>query len=296
MIRIYLKPILFFFVYVLPWNHAQAQNFQRQEEEAIKDKERDIRYQEYILQRKAEEEALLKAPLSEEELETKNLVEVEPNNILPAELSSTQALVPYKIRRPRWGHLFSITYSQFNPVNYEPDVNPTSEDFETLYGTAQTPLIELSYAYKWNMSLGSIGGEISYGVYSNENAEEAILGDAKLDLQIARLGLRYNIDNFSLEPKLVPYGFAGVYTVIFDETQADLSFNGTTGPAIYYGGGLMLQLGWLDPVAAVDAYTESGIENTFVFAEARQFLSSSEANDPDFSTDVDFNFGLSLEF
>jgi hypothetical protein len=58
----------------------------------------------------------------------------------------------------------------------------------------------------------------------------------------------------------------------------------------------MFQLGWLDPIAAVEAYSESGIENTYIFAEVRQYMASEEDIDPDFSTGLDINFGMSLEF
>jgi hypothetical protein len=66
--------------------------------------------------------------------------------------------------------------------------------------------------------------------------------------------------------------------------------------AYYYGAGVLLQLGWLDPSAALDAYTESGIENTFVFLEMRKHTAAAGDEDPDFSTDLDINAGLTLEF
>jgi hypothetical protein len=258
------------------------------------DQERIKKYQEYLKQREAEEKAILEKPITAKELETKNLVEVEPNNILPSDLVSTYSLVPYRVRRPRWGHLFAVTYSLYEPSNYQSDFSVG--DFTNLYGAANTPMIEFSYAYKWNVLFGSIGAEAGYGIYSNGAANKAALGNAELNLRVMRAGIRIMADNLLYEPIVAPYFIAGAYAVHYEEKQASVVFGGSTAPALYYGAGLMFQLGWLDNAAAVDAYTESGIENTFLFAEARQYAKSNVKKDPDFSTGMDFNFGLSVEF
>lgn len=273
---------------------AFSQNAERLKEEDVKEQERISKYQEYLKQREEEEKALLEKPVTIEELETKNLVEVEPNNILPSDLVSTYALVPYRVRRPRWGHMFNATASLYHPLNYQSDYS--AANYDETYGRAKTPMIELSYTYKWNFIMGSVGGELSYGMYTNE-AKDAAAGDAKLDLRIARAGLKYIADNMFYEPIWAPYFFGGAYSVMYKETQtAALALDGSTAVGFYYGGGVMFQLGWIDPSAAVDAYTESGIENTYLFAEARQFLESTDESDPDFSTDLDFNVGISIEF
>ncbi|MCB0350160.1 MAG: hypothetical protein KDD38_03190 [Bdellovibrionales bacterium] len=273
---------------------VSAQNIKRIEEEAIKDKERDVKVKEYLLNREREERQLLEKPITPEEMENRNLVEVEPNNILPSDLISLYALVPYKIRRPRWGHMFAITYSLFNPTSYDSDYDLGTSSFEDLYGSA--PMIEVSYTYKWNFQLGSLGGEIGYGTYTNDADDTAQIGTAKLNVQLIRAGVKFVADNFMHEPIIAPYAFGGVYTALYNETQPGVSFNGTTGAAGYFGVGALFQLSWLDRSAAVEAYTESGIENTYVFAEARSYLASSAENDPDFSTNFDLNFGLNLEF
>lgn len=289
--------VLLLLLSVLTISHnVSAQNVQRIEEEAIKDKERDIKLKEYLDEREQQEKEILNKPITLDDLERKNLVEVEPNNILPSDLVNTYALVPYKIRRPKWGHLYTLTYSMYNPDNYETDyLDPTVGDFDELYGSAQTPFLEFTYTYKLNFSLGSIGADIAYANYANE-AQDELLGDAKLTLHNIRIGARYTIDTLWEEPRLAPYAIGGVYQVIYSETQANATLDGTTLVAPYYGFGLMLQLGWLDHTAAVDAYTESGIENTFLFVEARQYIASSEATDPDFSTSINFAGGLSVEF
>ncbi|OFZ16657.1 MAG: hypothetical protein A2Z20_01015 [Bdellovibrionales bacterium RBG_16_40_8] len=235
--------------------------------------------------------------LTQEELESKNLVEVEPNSILPSDLANIYRLVPYKIRRARWGHAFTITYSQYNPSGFETDfVSPTLGSYDDLYGSPSMPLLELSYSYKWNFILGSIGPEIAYGAYKNEAADEALLGNATLNLQIIRAGIKFVADNLMYEPIFAPYGLLGAYTVLYKEAQANIKHDGNTEVAMYYGGGLLMQLGALDKTAAVDSYIESGIENSYVFVETRKYMASSKSEDPDFSTDFDLNVGLTLEF
>jgi hypothetical protein len=275
---------------------VHAQNIQRIEEEAIKDQERDEKLKQFLKEREEQEKELLSKPISIEDLERKNLVEVEPNNILPSDLVSTYSLVPYKIRRPRWGHYFSVGYSLYEPKNYQTDyLDATQGSFAELYGTPQTPFLEFSYTYKWNVSIGSIGGEAAYAFYQNDTQDE-LLGDAALELQNIRVGFRWTLDTLWDEPRIAPYVVGGGYTVIYSETQANLALDGTTMIAPYYAVGVLLQLGWLDKQAAVDAYTESGIENTYLFVEGRQYMASSQVNDPDFSTGLDVGGGLSIEF
>ena len=273
-----------------------AQNVRRVEEEAIKDKEREAKIQDY-LKKKEEEKRILSQPVTPEEIENKNLVEVESSNVLPSDLASDYALVPYKMRRLRWGQEFTLTYSQYNPINFESDfVSPSAGKFDSLYGSAQSPLLEISYTYKWNFIFGSLGGEVAYGTYKNEASDTVTLGDAVLSLQMARIGVKYVADNIFYEPIVAPYIMAGAYSAFYKETQANVTHDGTAAVAIYYGTGLMYQLGALDNSAATDGYLESGIENTFIFAETRQYLASSSSKDPDFSTDLDLNFGLTIEF
>jgi hypothetical protein len=275
-------------------NYALAQNLDRPAEEQQLDKQRDEKFRQYLESRKTEENKILEQPISTEEQAEQNLVEVEPNNILPSDLATSYGLVPYNVRRQRWGQLYSVNYSFLNPVNFQSDVTGIL-DFDTAYGSAESRYIEFAFCYKWNFALGSLGAETSYGTYSNDG-ESSLIGDAKLNLQYIRLGARYTADNIFYEPKIAPYFLGGIYEVLYKETQSNITTDGTTFPAPYYGAGVLLQLNWLDKNAAIDSYTESGIENTYIFLEARRYLASNKDADPDFSTDVDFGFGLSLEF
>lgn len=282
---------------LLVFSSAFAQNVRRLEEEAELEKIRQQKVEEIIKQRQEEEERLKKEPITMEIMEQRNLVEVEPNNILPADLSSIYALVPYSVRRGRFGFEVGVSYSLYEPSDYVSSFAGASlETFETLYGSAQLPLVELYFNTKYNFVLGSIGIDIGYGMYKNDVAIDDYGSDITLNLQIIRAGGKFILDNLFFEPFVAPYVGGGVYTVLFKESASANSFNGNTQLAPYIMGGALFQLNWIDKTAAVESYTEAGIENTFLFAEVRQYMPSSAEEDPDFSTNPTLSIGLSLEF
>ena len=104
------------------------------------------------------------------------------------------------------------------------------------------------------------------------------------------------MDNVLFEPVFAPYAGVGAYVAQYAEEEACNENGGSTAPAPFYYVGALFQMDWIDKSAAVEAYSESGIENTYLFIEARQYVASSEAADPDFSTDFNLAGGLSLEF
>ena len=276
------------------YQSALAQNINRIEEEAVLDAERKQKVKQLIEERQAEEEKIRNSQFTEEELRERNLVEVEPNNILPSDLSSQGALVPYKVRRPRWGLETGVAYSTFHPSSYSSTfVSPAIQSFDSVFG--EDPMLEFYMNYKFNFSLGSLGLVGSYGSYSNE-ADDISNGTPTLDISMIQLSAKYIVDNVFFEPKIAPYAGVGMYVAKYSEEENGNENGGNTAPAPYYYFGALFQLDWLDQAAAVDAYTESGIENTFLFLEARQYLASSEAADPDFSTDFNLAGGISLEF
>jgi hypothetical protein len=268
----------------------------RLEEEQELDKVRRQRVEDIIQKRQEEEEMLRKQPVTLEQQEEQKLVEVEPNNILPSDLSSIYALVPYSVRRSKVGLEVGLTYSQFTPSNYRSSFAAASlTNYDDLYASANTPLLELYFNTKYNFPLGSIGGEFAYGMYNNESDDDSF-GELTLELQVIRLGAKFILDNLFYEPYIAPYASGGFYTVLFTESAASNSFNGNTQPAPYFSVGALFQLNWVDRSSAVESYAEAGIENTFLFAELRTMMESSAVEDPDFSTDPTINVGVSLEF
>ncbi len=220
------------------------------------------------------------------------LVEVEPSYAITSDLTGELLLIPYRVRRERWGHSISISYSDYLPDSYTP--NFITAEFDDIYQTPSTPLLELTYVFKRNFKVGSLGLEAGVGIYENESASELV--DSSLTLIPVRVGVQLVLDTLFFEPYVAPYGSAGVYSVLYKEESVSASFNGTTQVAPYFSFGLLFQLDWLDRASARESYLESGIENTFIYMEGRQFIASSAEKDPNFETDVHWNAGLKLEF
>lgn len=220
------------------------------------------------------------------------LVEVEPSSLLPSDITGIYLLIPYRNRRESWGQTISIGYSSYVPINYEPDVG--AFNYRDVFGSEHLPLVETQFAIKKNLTIGSIGGELGVGIYKNESDSTVV--SSSLELIPVRLGLNLYLDNLFFEPYVVPYVAGGVYTIFFDESHSAVTFKGNTQVAPYYSMGLAFQLNWADREAARISYLDSGIENSFLYLEARQLMASQAAADPDFSGPITWGAGVRLEF
>ncbi|MGE0526339.1 MAG: hypothetical protein AB7P49_04690 [Bdellovibrionales bacterium] len=220
------------------------------------------------------------------------MVTVEPLNVMNTEVDGEYRLVPYRERRPKWGGTASLGYSSFEPVYYEP--NFVAVDFSDVYSTPETPLLEIQLSFKRNLSFGSLGLEFGAGMYENQS-DAPDLGESVLTLYPIRLGLVFALDALRPEPWVVPYVSAGGYLIFYREELENSSFNGNSLIAPYVHGGAAFMLDWIDRVAARIAYSDSGIEATYVFAEARIQMATEAVNEPEFSTDFSRAAGHRLE-
>lgn len=267
-----------------------AQNPNLYQEEEIKDQEKE----ELIRQLEEEqriESARIMEELSDKELEERQLVEVESNNIIPSDLANIGMLVPYKYRRTKWGSLFTISYVQMNFTSFEPTYSAVA--YEDIYG-ADTGMIEAAFDIKYNFSLGALSAQLAYGALGSSGSDGTTSSD--ISLSQLRMGLKFTADNLFNEPIVAPYVGGGIYNMNYKESSAGDSAGGITDPALYFLFGSYFQVDWLDSTAAVEAYSEGGIENTYLFLEARNYMASETAQDPDFSTEFSLSGGLSLEF
>ncbi len=289
---------IFFLAIAQICSQALASPEQQFEEEKIKDQEARDKVRVLIEKRKAEEQSLKDHPITAQEIKDRQLVEVEPVNVLSGDLSSVYKLLPYKIRRPKWGQQFGVSYSGYTPNNYKSDYIGAGSGivFSDLYGKAETPLIELAYGYKYNFDQGSLTAEFGAGYYGNTANAGTVIGDSVLTIEPIRLGLRFTADNLFFEPYIAPYIEGGIYSVLYSEKVGNVNFSGNTQLAPFYSAGILFQLNWLDPISAVTSYTESGLENSYVFLEVRQFMKSSAGKDPDFSNDPALGGGINFEF
>ena len=240
--------------------------------------------------KETKQKTFIKEALKEEDLQEHNLVEVESKNILSNESSNTSTLVPYKVRRKNWGHLFTLSYVLLNPEAYESEFDTAT--FDEAYGKS-VGMIEGSYDFKYNFKIGSLAAQFGVGVLS-ASGDKGV--DSNISLVQLRTGLKYTIDNLFYEPVVAPYVGGGIYSIRYKESFGSDSVNGVTGSALYFLFGAMLQLDWIDKPSALEAYLEGNIENTFLFLEARNYFASEVEKDPDFSTEFSIATGLSLEF
>ena len=219
-------------------------------------------------------------------------VEVEQSQVLPSDITGVYYLIPYRNRRENWGSTFSIGYSSFTPVSYEP--NFVASDYKDIYPTAEMPLIEIQYSIKRNLAIGSLGVEAAVGFYQNKSDSDLI--ESSIELIPIRLGANLYLDNLWFEPYVVPYVAGGLYTILYEESVAAASYGGNTQVAPYMSVGVQAQMNWIDRTAARISHTDYGIENTFIYIEGRQMMMSQAENDPDFSTGFNWGAGMRLEF
>ena len=246
---------------------------------------------------KIEQENYRKKPPSYEELKKRELVEKIPNMVLPGNNTFGYGLVPYRIRRNRFDSQITLTASEYSPVNYQTDyLSPGTQSFSQLYSSSAVPMVEASYMFRYNFSLGALAVEGAYGYY-NATSKSIEIGNASLAGQETRLGLRYIMDTLWREPVIAPYIMGGAYQFQYSETQGNSKLVGRTNFAPYWGFGAFLQLNWLDARSTVAGYNEAGVENWYLFAEAREYMSvgSSGANEKDFSSPLSLAMGLSVE-
>lgn len=200
-------------------------------------------------------------------------------------------MMPYKKRRGTFGFTMALGYSQYTPTYYKPDF-VVNETYETYYGYTETPMLEMTMGIKWNNALGSIAFDFGAGYYFNNSRNED--DNANLRIVPVRAGGTLALDTLMDEPYVVPYATVGAYTAFYNENVFSQSVQGNTPIGLYWAAGALFQLNWLDESSAIASYSDTGLENTYVYAEARSFMSSTDI--PNLGTDPEFGAGLKLEY
>jgi len=223
----------------------------------------------------------------------KGWVYVEPTYVQTSKTDGEYLLEPYIVRRNRWGSTFSLGYNSFQPREYEP--NYVTAEFSDVYTKPELPLIEFNVLIKRNLSWGSLGAEITVGIYKNESDDTELI-ESSLDLYPVQIGALFSFDTLRSEPWYVPYGAIGVHSIIYKEGLAGNTFKGNTQVAPYAKAGVAFQLDWIDRKAARISYQDSGIESTYIYAEVKKLLASAAAQDPDFEVPFTWGAGMRVEF
>lgn len=237
-------------------------------------------------------------------LSEKTKVEIEKDPFVEGTLSKKigEYLKPYRERRPSWTHEFEIGASQYEPVNYTSNIittnGTTTDDFESFYQYGDVPSPSIGFEFKRNFSFGAISLGASGSYYTSTQ------GEASISLITPAIKASLYLDTLFDEPYIVPYGTVGYAYTMYSESDSltGLDLSGASDN-FFVGLGLLLQLDWLDPVSDSQSYAELGIENTFIFIEARTYLDKGIMgikDDPDvyadFSSLTYIAGGIKLEF
>jgi hypothetical protein len=218
------------------------------------------------------------------------LVEVEPAPYVPTQTKGGFDLVPYRERRESWGGYITFSAGNYAPLNYTPD--NFVESFDEVYPTTNYSFYEFSYSIKKNFSLGSISLDLGLGMLTLESNKD--YEGSKFEFTPMRVGLSLNLDSLMGEPYIVPFVGGGVYSAKYKETYDGAEVGGSTTAAMYFSVGTLIQLNWLDKETSRDAYTDVGIENTFLVAEYRTLVASTSDEDQDYSGSF-LNVGFRIE-
>lgn len=223
------------------------------------------------------------------------LVLVEPMGLYTYSADgSITNLKPYSERRTPWGGTFGLSYVLYEPNRYDPDF--ISLSYKDVYPAPDLDLLEVEFSVKRNFRFGSIASQIGVGLFKAKSNLYSDGSSSELSLIPIRVGVRLALDTLWGQAYLVPYADGGGYIVMYDEALPPLKNTGNTQVAPYWAVGALFSLDWIDRTSAISAYEDSGIEGTFLFAEARQLISSGAASDPNFGSDVHLAAGLKIEF
>ncbi|MBX3017177.1 MAG: hypothetical protein KF767_04760 [Bdellovibrionaceae bacterium] len=206
--------------------------------------------------------------------------------------------VPYRDRRPRHQFTANVQYENFAPTGYFSPVvaDPTTVDasYKGVYNQEDIPLVGISLGYKFNMPF--LGLEIAPfygkgGLKSNRTGEN-------INLDVEKYGVRFAayLETLFKEPYIVPYVATQMQMWGIHETGATLSFNRTTAFAFGFGAGMLIQLNWLDPAAALESLNVSGLNNTYIDVFVQQYGDTADSADPVFASDFNWGVGLRLEY
>jgi hypothetical protein len=228
--------------------------------------------------------------------ETNGLVEVEIGPEMSINEDGLLVPPPYKQRRSRWGKKIQFTDVRILPERFLSGY-ADHESFTALLGTKPMDTFEFTGGIKLNYALGSIGIDLSYATGSAHSETE--------DLSITRTSgsVIQIFDNLFKEPYFAPFVRFGMYTIEAKETVTPSPEEVikmepvTTSPAVYYSFGALIQLNWLDPETAADAYQRSGLENSYLEISGSIYTASSRKLDPNFETSSpQLGVGVMVEF
>jgi hypothetical protein len=212
------------------------------------------------------------------------MVELEIDPLGDRPVTRNLSLPAYRDRRLAQSLMVSIGQQLYYPVTT--DVGGSS--YETSFAQDPIRAIELEIAKKWNFSLLSIslGAALSHGSLS--------LNSASATLQQARFGAQVFLDTLFKEPYFGPFvGMGSSYSTLTTNING-LTRENNISPLTSYTFGVLIQLNMLNPDAAVIAYHEHQLENTYLSVGLNTTALANQS-DINFESQQQVFVGLSLE-
>ncbi len=192
---------------------------------------------------------------------------------------------PYRERRPLWGTRLNFAAG----MGIETDKGLKSDG---------TPF-QIDVSMSRNFKYFSVGPEIGY-------LSSTILNTCgnKIDFKGMTAGLGFYLDGLFRSAYFVPFASVGIFAPnVKVETVSEGTCNVTGKEALnsesavlYYRGGFLLGLNWLDKKLAGRALSDYGLQNSFLYFAARQIPETSKIESADVGTKMYFEYGLQFEF
>jgi len=135
-----------------------------------------------------------------------NKVIVEPRNIIPVTSTGKMEMVPYRMRRTKWGQVWGLSYGLYNPTDYKIDQLP--EGFSEYYPVPSLGLLSVEFILKRNFDYLTMGLIGSAGYFKSESDVTGF--DAELMIVPLKLGFILELETLWREPWVVPYAWRNI--------------------------------------------------------------------------------------
>lgn len=203
-----------------------------------------------------------------------------------------EIMAPYRDHRATNGFMFSAGYENVMLDRYVSIIDFTTF-YQEMFGETEFPLMNVDLSYKYNFTLGSLTANVGYGYGSIKDDASGVA--RTLTLTKIRGSVSYIADTIFPEPYVAPYGTIGMMNLGIDEQAGDTSAKHAVD-VMFYQVGFLFQLNWLDPDYSRKTITDYSLENTYLDVFMTKYEKSSNAVDPDTSTDFTYGAGIRLEF
>jgi len=203
-----------------------------------------------------------------------------------------QGLVPYRERRPSHQMTFNFQYENFLPQGF---VSPTvGTSFNQTYSEVAAPILSGSIGWKYNVSVAGLELAAFYG----NGGLISVQGGDKVSLDVSKYGLKFGayLDTIMREPYVVPYGALQLQMWNISEVNNTNKYSHTTGYALGYQVGALVQLNWVESDAALVALNESGLTNTYLDFFLQSYGAPTDAADPNLASEFNWGVGFRLEY